>query len=50
MVVNSYLNFVAGFAVLLQLQSGVPGAGILSGTEKYERHRQIVHVTSVVQP
>ncbi len=23
MVVNSYLNFVAGFAVLLQLQSGV---------------------------
>ncbi len=28
MVVNSYLNFVAGFAVVLQLQSGVPGAGI----------------------
>ncbi len=30
MVVNSYLNFVAGFAVLLQLQSGVPGAGIFA--------------------
>ncbi len=32
-VVNSYLNFVAGFAVLLQLQSGVPGAGIFCTLE-----------------
>ncbi len=37
MVVNSYFNFVAGFAVLLQLQSGVPGAGIFCTLEFFQR-------------
>ncbi len=34
---NSYLNFVAVFAVLLQLQSGVPGAGIFCTLEFFQR-------------